>query len=164
MKQIEIERKFLIAMPDIKFLMNLDGCVVTKISQTYTLNNIRIRKCVTDDKESYIKTVKRKISDMSRIEEESEISRNKYKSLLATADPGRKTLKKTRYAFPYNNKVLEIDIFSFWKKQAFLEIELESENEEFSLPDFIKVIKEVTFEGQYKNYALSKNIPEEEIF
>lgn len=164
MKQIEIERKFLIAMPDIKFLMSLDGCVVTKIFQTYTLNNIRIRKCIKDNKESYIKTIKRKISDISRIEEECEISKEEYVALLASVDPDRKTLEKIRYAIPYNNKLLEIDVFPFWKKQAFLEIELESENEEFSLPDFIKVIREVTFENQYKNYSLAKNIPEEENF
>ena len=164
MKQIEIERKFLIEMPDINFLMSLDGCAITKIFQTYTSNNIRIRKCIKDNKESYIKTIKRKISDMSRIEEESEITKEEYTALLAFADQGRKTLPKTRYAIPYNNKVLEIDIFPFWRKQAFLEIELESENEEFSLPDFINVIKEVTFESQYKNYSLAKNIPEEENF
>lgn len=164
MKHIEIERKFLIKMPDEEFLMGLDGCAVAHITQTYILGNARIRKWRENGKEIYIKTSKKKISEMSRIEEESEISKEEYKALLATADPDRKTIEKTRYAIPYNNKVLEIDVFPFWKNQAFLEIELESEQEEFSLPDFIKVIKEVTFESKYKNYSLSKNIPKEEIF
>ena len=40
-----------------------------------------------------------------------------------------------------------------------MEIELESEEIIPPLPDFIDIIKDVTFEKGYSNYAFSKEIP-----
>lgn len=161
MKKIEIERKFLIKMPDISIL---DFDSIIEIEQTYTLVGVRLRKWTENGKTIYIKTSKQTLSDLSRIETEEEISKEEYSKLKAFADPNRKTLEKTRYRFPFENKVIEIDIFPFWRNQAICEVELESEEEKFNLPKFIKVIREVTFDKAYKNYALSKEIPKEEIF
>ena len=97
-----------------------------------------------------------------KLEDENEISLQEYTNLLETREGN--TIIKTRYVYPYKSKKIEIDIFPFWKKQAFLEVELKSENEEFELPDFIEVIKEVTDDKAYRNYALSKKIPKEENF
>jgi CYTH domain-containing protein len=58
--------------------------------------------------------------------------------------------------------LLEIDVYPFWSRQAVLEIELASESEEFKIPHEIKILREVTEEGAYKNAALAKHIPEEE--
>ena len=164
MNGLEIERKFLIKMPDKNILANLDGVTIAEIEQTYTTKGIRLRKWKESGKTVYIKTEKKHISDLTRIETESEITKEEYEDLLSFADPERNTILKTRYRYPFCGKLIELDLFPFWKGQAFCEVELESEDEAFSLPDFIEVIREVTSEKEYRNHALSKKIPQEEKF
>ncbi len=157
----EIERKFLIKMPNISLLSENKDCKSVYIKQTYLKDKTRIRMLETDNKVVYIKTVKHKISDITRIENENEITKKEYDELLKLADPERQTIAKTRYKYPFMNKVLEIDIFPFWSDRAFLEIELEREDEDFSIPSFLEIIKEVTHEPLYTNYSLAKQIPKE---
>jgi CYTH domain-containing protein len=54
-------------------------------------------------------------------------------------------------------------VFSFWDDRAFLEIELADEEEEFTLPAGLRLIREVTDDPRYTNAALSLAIPEESI-
>ena len=65
-------------------------------------------------------------------------------------------LYKRRYLILYREKCFELDIFPFWQDQALLEIELKSETEDFELPPFLHVIKEVTFDKHYRNSVLSQ--------
>ena len=160
---LEIERKFLIAYPDTDHLDSLENCSKAEITQTYLKDRARIRKWCKNKKTSYIKTVKEKISDLTHIETETEITKAEYDSLFKNADPDRNTIVKTRYRYPYMGKVIEIDVFPFWNDRAFLEVELENEDELFSLPPFINVIKEVTEDKRYRNSALAKEIPYDEI-
>ena len=55
----------------------------------------------------------------------------------------------------------EIDIYPEWKKQAILEIELKDENEEVTMPEGIKVIREVTGDPAYTNHEMARKMPEE---
>lgn len=160
---LEIERKFLISYPDVSFLDGLDNISKVYIEQTYTENHIRIRKWVENGKTIYIKTIKEKINDIVRIERENIISREEYSFLMKSADKSRRTIIKTRYRYPYKDKIIEIDIFPFWSDRAFCEVELEYENESFSLPPFIKVIKEVTEDNRYNNSSIAKEIPNDKI-
>ena len=162
-KTFEIERKFLIKIPSLSDLTENKDCKKVDIMQTYLKDKTRIRKVNSDGKTVYIKTIKHKISDITRIEEEWEITKEEYLELLENKDPKRQTITKTRYKYPYKNKVFEIDVFPFWQDRAFLEIELEREDEEFLLPPFIEVIKEVTHLKEYRNFALAKEIPNEKI-
>ena len=161
MKNIEIERKFVIKYPDIALLEASPQTKKIEITQTYTTDNIRLRKWAEQGKITYIKTVKYRISDISRIEEENEISKQEYETLLLKADKARNEIVKTRYRYYYLGKLFEIDVFPFWQKQAFLEIELEREDEPFTLPPFVEVIREVTHDKAYRNYALTLMIPKE---
>ena len=70
-------------------------------------------------------------------------------------------MHKTRYCLTENNRYYEIDIYPEWKKQAILEIELRSEDEEVVLPEGIRVIREVTGDRTYSNYEMAKQMPEE---
>ena len=63
----------------------------------------------------------------------------------------------------YSGQLFELDIYPFWNDRATLEIELSDENENFELPPFIEVIKEVTDDDRYKNRSLSYEIVNEEI-
>ena len=160
-KHYEIERKFLIKMPSIPLIEQNQQCEKVDIIQTYLKDKSRIRSCKTTDKTVYIKTIKEKISDLTRIEEESEITKEQYEELLFLADIKRQSLNKTRYTYPYKGKIFEIDIFPFWSDRALLEVELDREDEEFVLPPFIEIIKEVTECREYRNFALAKTIPKE---
>ena len=162
MNKLEIERKFLIWMPDENELKAMDGIRILRIFQAYTTKGARIRRVEENGNITYIKTVKKHISDLVRLETEVEISPEEYNNLLGFKEGN--TIEKTRYVYPYKEKNIEIDIFPFWKKQAFCEVELSSEEEDCLLPPFIYVIKEVTYDKAYRNYALSKKIPKEENF
>lgn len=164
MRKFEIERKFLIKMPDEALLKKSGNIRILKISQTYTTEGSRIRRVEEVGQITYIKTVKKHISDLVRLETEEEITLQEYEALLKLKQPDTITLNKTRYVYPYKNKNIEIDIFPFWQKQAFCEVELESEKDTFELPEFIEVIREITSDKAFRNYALSKNIPKEENF
>lgn len=164
MQKFEIEHKFLIKKPDEALLKESVDIRILEIAQTYTTDGSRIRSIEEKGQITYIKTVKKHISDLVRLETEEEITLQEYEALLKLKQPDTITLNKTRYVYPYKNKNIEIDIFPFWQNQAFLEVELESERDTFELPDFVEVIREVTSDKAYRNYSLSKKFPKEENF
>ena len=160
----EIERKFLIAMPERAFL---DACEASAITQTYLLGDEntteRVRKRVRGDKCEYTHTVKLKLNSMRRIETENVIRAAEYEELLTRADPARQAIEKIRYCFTHDGLLWELDVFPFWEDRAFLEIELTDERDRFALPPGIRLIREVTEDPRYTNAALSLQIPEEDI-
>ena len=164
---IEIERKFLILMPDIKKLLTISGATEKKIIQTYLLSSkeetARVRKITQNKNTCYVKTVKKRISDLSHFENEYEISKEEYESELKKRDTAKADIEKTRYCVPFKNHILEIDVYPFWNDRAILEIELRDENEDIEIPSFISVIKEVTSDKRYKNTNLALKIPMDNI-
>ena len=159
---MEIERKYMISMPDAAFLESIG---YTEISQTYLLgekgSTERVRKRGIAGDYVYTHTVKYKISSMSRREDEREISPGEYSQLLNRADPERITIEKRRYCYEYAGKLWEIDVFPFWADKAFMEIELCSEDEVIVFPPEINVLRELTEDKRYTNAALARQIPEE---
>ncbi len=159
----EIERKFLIEYPDIEKLENYPDSAKSEISQTYlkTDNGFtsRVRKCTTNGMTKYIFTEKKRVTDVKCIENEREIDGEEYEELLKLADHERRTIEKTRYCLPCFGRIVEVDIYPFWTDRAIAEVEMEDENEIVELPDFIKVIRDVTAEKAYKNVAIAKEIP-----
>ena len=158
----EIERKFLIAMPEKAFL---DSCERSEITQTYLLGDVntteRVRKRVRADGCEYTHTVKIKLNSMRRIETEKVIGEEEYTRLLQRADPARTPIEKVRHCFTHDDLLWELDVFPFWDDRAFLEIELKDEKETFALPPGIRLIREVTDDPRYTNAALSLKIPED---
>lgn len=161
---IEIERKFLIKRPDVSVLESIDGCAVREIVQTYLHTDgaeRRIRRIVENGATSYIYTEKRRVpgAEISRFEDEREITAEEYAALYAEA---ANELAKTRYAFPYGGRVVEIDVYpdeiggELFRGRAILEIEMESEDEELHIPEFIEVIEEVTGRKEYSNKSLAE--------
>lgn len=157
---LEIERKFLIAYPDVKWLNSLPNCRKVDIIQTYLLSNegdeLRVRQRGENGSYIYFKTLKRKISDTSRVEIEERLSQDEYLRLLMEADPTRRPIRKTRYCLTYENQYFEIDLYPFWADQAIVEIELKDENEAIRFPQELKVIREVTDDESYKNVNLAR--------
>ena len=161
----EIERKFLIYYPNIKELENMSNCTKVDISQTYLKSNDdmerRVRARGINGDYLYYLTEKRKISNIKRVEFERRLTQNEYLALLMETDNKLHTIHKTRYCLSENNQYFEIDIYPEWNNQAIMEIELSSENETIKTPEFIKIIKEVTDNNDYKNYQMAKEMPKE---
>ena len=162
---LEIERKFLINYPDIKLLESLPNCTKVDISQTYLKNEDgaerRIRVRGIDGDYIYYLTEKKSLSNITRIETEKKLTQEEYLKYLMQADNNLHTIRKTRYCLTDNNQYFEIDIFPEWDKQAIMEIELNSEDQTFNIPNFIQVYKEVTDENEYKNYEMAKTMPKQ---
>jgi len=155
----EIERKFLIEYPDLKLLEGRADCRRVEIIQTY-LNagdneEVRVRQRGADGSYIYFKTIKRKLTDTTRVEIEERLSQAEYLKLLMDADTTKHQIRKTRYCLTWKGQYFEIDVYPFWKNQAIVEIELLDEQTEIQLPEFLKVIKEVTDDEAYKNASLA---------
>lgn len=157
---MEIERKFLIEYPNIKWLESLPNCRKVDIIQTYLVsgNGDELRVRQRGENGSYIcfKTRKRLIDGMKRIELEERLSQEEYMRLLMEADPTKRPIRKTRYCLTWDNQYFEIDVYPFWNDRAVAEIELSDENTPIRFPKELKVIREVTDDPTYKNAALAE--------
>ena len=160
---LEIERKFLIEYPDLSWLQQQPGSRRVEIVQTYLLSDCsstrRVRSWTEAGRTAYIRTCKRAVSDRTRVEVEDELTEADYLTLLKQVDPTRHPVVKTRWCIPYRSHVLEVDLYPFWNDQAVLEVELQSEEEEFLLPPELRVIREVTGDPRYLNSSLARELP-----
>lgn len=162
MESYEIERRFLICMPNCEFLQK--NCKEQReITQAYLKDHSRIRSIKKGNETVYIKTVKTRISDIKRLEREWEITKTEFLNDLKEKQDGTNEIVKTRFVYEFGGLDFEIDIFPFWQNQAILEIELKSEEQSFVLPPFVKVIKEVTNDRRYNNFSLAKTVINEEV-
>lgn len=165
---IETERKYLIVYPDISILEKADSYSFSFIEQAYvedTLDGMfgRIRKRGKDGEYKYYKTFKRDITPVKRVEIESEITQEEYTELMKKRRRGFAVIQKTRHIFSYEGHIFEVDLFPFWKDRAFMEVELEDENEELKLPPFVQIIEDVTENLSYRNSALSASLGKAEL-
>ena len=162
----EIERKYLIRMPDLEMLEQLPNCTKVDIVQTYLKSlddtEIRVRQRGADGHYIYFRTEKRSVSAKKRVEIENRLTKEEYTKMLVDADTSAHPIKKTRYCLTENNQYFEIDIHPEWKRQAVLEIELKNEDEAIFFPEYIEVIREVTEDKAYSNYAMAHVMPVEE--
>ena len=163
---LEIERKFLIRYPDLAALEEKPNCEKVEIIQTYLRSSgdteVRVRQRGKDGKYMYYRTKKTRVSETERTEIERRISQEEYVGYLMEADPARRPIRKTRYCLTENNCYYEIDIYPEWKKQAILEVELRTTDQEIIFPQDIKVIREVTADKTYGNHSLAAEMPEED--
>lgn len=198
---LEIERKFLILRPDEAVLAAWPGAYSYEIEQIYLPKNSdgeapRIRRCRRDGVTECFYTVKRRLTDMTRIEIERGITEKEYEALKSEAggnaahdedaasdeknasDEGAASdedaataaeraahstegtasaasplaaISKTRWCLPCGGHVAEVDIYPFWQRVAVTEVELGREDEKFSLPEVLRVIREVTGVREFLN-------------
>ena len=157
----EIERKYLILRPKLEdieeYLVDIWQIIQTYLNSKPDEERRVRRKVINNGKEKFVYTVKRKITDITREENEFQISSKEYRKLLEEQDTDLKPIKKIRYRFNYNGQLFEMDFYSFSTDFATLEIELDSEDTEIVLPPFIKFVKEVTTDKKYKNKYLAKS-------
>ena len=160
---LEIERKYLIAYPDLEQLQALCAAVY-EMEQTYLHAapgvTARVRRRV-GEREEFFHTEKVRISDRTAVERERQITREEYERLLQTREEKAMTVSKRRYCLPYGGLLFEIDVYPFWQKVAVMEVELSAEDQYVELPPQITVIREVTDDYRMKNAALARHVPDE---
>ena len=137
---LEIERKFLIEMPERAVL---DRCPTRwEIWQTYLLAppgiSARVRRRVGET-EQFFHTEKLRLTDRTCVERDREIDAREYEALLAQRDPARVTIHKERYCLPEGGLVFEIDVYPFWRRLAVMEVELQREDQGFTVPRGLRV-------------------------
>ncbi|HLV45559.1 MAG TPA: CYTH domain-containing protein [Flavobacterium sp.] len=147
----EIEKKF--KVKNTTFLKDIN--TKSKIVQGYLSSNpdrtVRIR---TKNNKGFI-TIKGRSSDSgtTRFEWEKEIDFNEAEQLLNLCEDF--IIEKTRYEVLFQNQLFEIDIFEGKNEGLIMaEIELESENQNLILPDWLG--DEVTGDVRFYNAYLSK--------
>ncbi len=154
----EIERKFLIKIPDVK---NLDAAEKLDITQIY-LNDgenglqRRIRRIMHNNDVRFYYTEKKFITAVTRIENEKEISSEDYNSMLIQKKIDCPVIRKVRYNFIFQNQNFEMDVYDFSNEFATLELELENPEQIIHFPECIKVLKEVSNDSRYSNASLAK--------
>lgn len=168
MPPLEIERKFLIRMPERDVLLAQAACTCSEIEQTYLQTEVpgiseRVRARTTAGVTVYTHTVKTRVNPLTCIEEEETVSEEQYRALLERADASRSPVLKERFCFPRDGYLYEIDVYPFWTDRAIMEVELSSETEQFPIPSILSVLKEVTADKRYKNTMLAKSVPMDRI-
>ena len=163
---LEIERKYLVRMPDLHALSALPGCSVSEIEQTYLPDPApgmteRIRRRRYPDRVEYTRTVKTRISPVEAREDESAITEEEYRAYLTRRDPALSTVCKTRIAFTLDKQLYEVDVYPFWTRVAVLETELTDPARSAPIPPFLSVIREVTGDRAYTNRNLARRVPPE---
>ena len=148
----EIERKFLVTSEAFKSEAHKRTRIVQAFLNTHHERTVRVRIQGTD---GFI-TVKGKSnkSGLSRYEWEKQISQAEAEELHHLCEPG--IIEKTRYEISLDNHTFEVDEFMGENEGLTIaEIELDSETEPFSKPDWLG--EEVTGDVKYYNSQLSKN-------
>lgn len=149
-KHLEIERRYLLATPPPLSTPALAHARPLKIVQTY-LNSIpgfsgrsRVRQTRNPDGSlSYHWASKRKVTSMTKTEAEIEVDKRTYQWLLRYASD-QEPLVKTRWRFRINDLTFELDHIREPAEHWLLEVELESEDQEVTIPGFLDIASEVT--------------------
>ena len=165
MKKIETEYKFIVEKPCMDTLRNQKSFSKSDITQIYLQDENmthRVRKRVYENERTeYTENTKIRISKLSSIENEREISENEFLALSKNIENGSNVLKKTRCAVEYEGKIFEFDFYDMWEKTCIMEVELDSESENFTTPQFVNVIKDVTGDKSYSNHSMAHKFPDE---
>ena len=156
-KGLEIERKFLVELPD---LDSLDVRRRIAITQTYLSsgkNNSqrRVRRIDENGRVKFTYTEKIFLTDVTREENEYEITEMEYRDLLGQTDKRFSPVEKVRYCFDYHDQLFELDTYPFSGELAIMELELRSPEQKIDFPDNVRVIRDVSSDKKYSNAALA---------
>ena len=165
MKKIETEVKLIIEKPPISLVKSMDGYTESEILQIYLKSNelthrVRRREYLGGEVE-YTENTKRRISTLSSVETEREITVDEFNLLKENIEPGTHPIQKTRRTFSYHGHTIELDYYEEWKRTCIMEIELDAESEKFEYPEWIKIIIDATGKREYSNHSMARAFPKE---
>ncbi|MBQ8176242.1 MAG: hypothetical protein IJ035_04280 [Oscillospiraceae bacterium] len=144
---LEIERRWLVKLPNC-----LDKYESHYIEQAYLepANGFQGRIRRWDNKFIYTEKA-RTGSNMSRIENEREITETEYAELQQHTILN--VIKKRRYIIPVGTLKFELDVFENAVETGYgiMEAELPEETAAVELPAFVEIVREVTEDSYYTN-------------
>lgn len=147
---LEIERKFLVVKEN--WTIKTGG---TPYMQAYILSSDKKVVRVRLEGNTAKLTIKAEVSDMTRREYEYTIPKEDALEMLEEVCDSNKVIKK-RFHVKVGGKIWDVDFFEGRNQGlAVAEIELESEQEDFEMPDWAG--EEVTKDRRYYNAALAKH-------
>jgi CYTH domain-containing protein len=158
---LEIERKYLLAGVPAEADLRALGARPVRIEQAYLPAEDdwvrRVRRIDSQGAVRYVLTRKREVSGIVRQELETDVTAAAYGRLLATADPARRVIRKTRHLIPCGSWTLELDVFDEPRGLVLLEVELDDAEQVPELPPAIAalVVREVSTETAYTNHHLA---------
>lgn len=149
---VEIERKFLVKNDDFKNESHAQKNIKQGYLNSDKNRTVRIR--ISNDNAFITIKGKSNSSGTTRFEWEKEIKKQDAENLLLLCESS--IIDKTRYLVTVNNHTFEVDEFYGNNKGLVIaEVELTSENENFSKPSWLG--KEVTGNIKYYNSSISKH-------
>lgn len=151
---MEIERKFLVISDEFK---KLDIEIQRQnIKQAYFGDGFRLRTSINGFGKKGFITIKSAEAGMTRKEFEYQIPYEEAEEILGMFK-NKPVIEKTRFIVYHNHEdKWEVDVFSGENEGLIVaEIELESEDQEFEIPNWVG--QEVTNEKKYYNSDLAKN-------
>lgn len=156
----ETTRKYLIEYPDIDYIMSRTSCCMSYMMQTYLVSpspdiERRILQVGQDGDFVYYYAEKQLVASGEHAEKEEHIDEKKYLRLMMDADTRFHQLSKRRLCFVYKSQSFELDLFPFSNERAIISVELTAETQNVLLPDFIKVISDITDDPSYRSYSLA---------
>jgi len=161
--KLEIERKFLLkAKPDLV----VDEII--KINQFYFKNSEGIWERARSYKSNinglrYIHTVKKRVSELSNIEEEYDMTKEEFEAFKRNCRNNKsysKNIKKERWCYNVDGLVWEVDVFSDNCHIIIAEVEIPSEDYNLEIPEIIskKILMEVSGQKQFSNRSLANKL------
>lgn len=163
---VEAERKFLLARaPDLRGPLFAQAQAI-EIEQHYLFDpdpevERRVRRRTQGASSTYYLTHKRPLPDDTRLETEVRISPRSYLERLTETDPERRPLRKTRYCFAYDSAYFELDCLPAGEQLGeelwLLEVELESMDEQFTLPPSLEIEREVTGDARFSMGQIARD-------
>ena len=161
-KPIEKFYKYLVEVDDdllntIKNEQNFSNAHIEQYYLTST-NGIerRIRKRVRNGSELYSYSEAKVISSNERVKSDKILSSRQYYDYSNEIDHNLKAINKERYSFIKNGLFYKLDLFDFDTTKGMLSVQA-AEYEDVKLPEYVKVIKDVTNDFNYKNYYLAQS-------
>ena len=154
-----------------KYLVEFDDDMLEKIKTKQNYSNMhieqyyliatdgierRIRKRVRNDNELYSYSEAKYLSTNERIKSDKVLSSRQYYDYSSEIDKNLKPINKERHSFIDDGLFYKLDIFDFDKSKGILSVQV-GEGQDIKLPDYVKVIKDVTNDKNYKNYYLAQS-------
>ena len=128
--------------------INIDFDLYTK-----TIKDPNLKDLIYSNKEKLIEYIKKGNNALPSVKKNLCYSHNDYKHQI---DKNLNVTDKMRYAFINNGDFFKLDVFNFDTSKGILSTESSADENDVKIPEFIKVIKDVTGDVDYKNYYLAK--------
>lgn len=117
----------------------------------------RIRMRQTGDVIMYTYSDAKYLSNNERIKTDRVLTEKQYKDYFIQVDKNLNVLDKMRYSFIAGNEFFKVEVFDFDKTKGILSVDVPVDGHEVKIPDYIKIIKDVTNDMAYKNYYLASS-------